>query len=272
MKKLSASALPGFLFKSVLVLAAIAGAGVLGVGIAGAIAYHELVGRFDGARSVHASAPAEPTVTPRTVSVTSLDIWQGQKIAMNVEASLAANRFVAAEDSDKPQFTYADNRSDDMPAPRGQVRSAATATAVPPPLEPTAEDAAPVSRKDVARLMDPGSRYIVDENTGRVIGIDGTAGATEEARQQAPVAPRPERTVRAALPVDSLSSDLPPPKPELYPAVRRAMPVVDEATPEQPQGFNASVEVADDNTPVLRAQAVTMTPPVRRPQRLFSLP
>ena len=44
--------------------------------------------------------------------------------------------------------------------------------------------AIPVARAQPVQPTDPGSRVITDPRTGQVVGIDGTAGAAEEARQQ----------------------------------------------------------------------------------------
>ncbi len=203
-------------------------AGLAGVGIAAFVAFHESGDSRDLSRSAQGAARAEEVVTPRLISVARLDRWQGQSIAMNVDASLAANRFVAAGPSDQPQYSYADYQPADstapaVSAPHNVARTSAVTTMVPPPLAPASEsaEAAPVIDYHVARLTDPGSRFIVDENTGRIVGVDGTAGAMEEARQQQQqlaTAARREREVRAALPVDAdPAAGLPPAKPDLYP-------------------------------------------------------
>ena len=250
-----------FVLKSLAVFALVAAAGLVGVGVAGFVAFHELGLRPEISRSSHDSAqPVE--VTPHLIAIDRLDMWQGQPVAMNVNASLAANRFIAAEPSDQPHYSYADYRPS---AP------AATTVAIPAPLAPTVEEAAPVIDNHSPRLTDPGSRFIVDQTTGRVVGIDGTVGAMAEARQQPP-ARTPE--VRAALPVDaSPAFGLPPGKPDLYPAVRRAVPVAEDVEDAPaPQGFNAASEIADDSRPVLRAQAVAVTPRSQPQRRFFALP
>ena len=265
MKKVSA--LSGLLLKTLAVFALLIAAGVAGVGIAALFAFRDVGGLHTAAsRTVQATAQDDEATTPRVISLSRIERWQGQSIAMNVDASLSANRFVAAEASDRPQFTYADNESAPVPAPI----VAATTVAEPAALE----EAAPVKRSQVPRLTDPGSHFIVDDNTGRIIGIDGTSGALSEARQAATQLPHPAREVRAALPVDAvIPSDLPPPKPNLYPAIRRAMPIDETAdsAPEQPQAFNAANELADDEKPVLRAQPVTISQPAKAQRRPFSI-
>ena len=273
-----------FLVKSFVVLGLIAAAGAVGVGVAAVFAMHEIGGASGSAKFTRAAAQDDSSDVPRVISLVGLDRWQGQKIAMNVSASLAANRFVAAEASDKARFTYADYQSEPENA-LAQTGAPNILSATPAPLDPALTEAAPVKDSSPTHLTDPGSHYIVDAASGRVIGIDGTAGAVEEARQQqkqqeaATVAASHEREVRAALPVEDAGFNLPPPKPELYPAVRRALPAVDDSMSDQAgqanqagQPFNASAEVADDGRPVLRAQPVLAAQPARQPRRLFTFP
>ena len=81
---------------------------------------------------------------------------------------------------------------------------------VPAPLAKTAEESSEEANNRPP-LTDPDSHYIVSAYTGKVIGVDGSAGAAAEVRRAVAVqAPSPEvRTasavqVRAALPVTRL--------------------------------------------------------------------
>lgn len=281
------SALSNVLLKAFAAFGLVVAAAVVGVGIAAFFAIYEAGGRNPGfARSAQTAVQAEGETPLRLISLSRIERWQGRKIVMDVDASLAANRFVAADVSDRPQYAYADYQPEpasvsEAAVPSELASSPAAVGSVPPPLNPLADGPAPSpANAEPARLTDPGSHYIVDARTGKIVGIDGTLGALEEARQvqrqQAVEASHARREVRAALPVEAgeVSSDLPPPKPDLYPAVRRAMPVdvaPDDAAPAQ-QPFNAANELADDNRPVLRAQPVTLSQPAKVPRRLFSLP
>ena len=275
----TASFLSGYLLRTILVLGLLVAAALVGVGVAGFIAYRQVGGNTTLAHpSPRAAAPAEETVVPRTVALSSIETWEGQAIMMDVSASLAANRFIAAAgSSDRPQFSYADYQPD--------ARGTAVNTGdVPPALEPASPERMPAAIPAQPILSDPGSRYIINPNTGLIVGIDGTAGAQAEARQQseeqqrrdAAIAARREREARAALPVDApVASGLPPAKPDMYPAIRRAEPVdapvagADAAPTER--GFSAEAELTDDR-PVFRAQPVTISQPVRTQRRVFALP
>ena len=274
----TASILSGYLLRTILVLGLLVAAALVGVGIAAFAAYHQVGGNTTLAHpSPRTAAPAEEVVVPRTVALSSIETWEGQAIMMDVSASLAANRFIAAAgSSDQPQFSYADYQKD--------ARAGAANTGdVPPSLEPPSPERMPAALPTQPALSDPGSRYIVNPDTGLIIGIDGTAGAQVEARQQdeeqqreAAIAARREREARAALPVDApVVSDLPAGKPGMYPAIRRAEPVdaptasVNSAS--TPHGFSAEAELSDDR-PVFRAQPVTISQPVRAQRRIFALP
>ena len=128
------------------------------------------------------------------------------------------NRRVAAEASDRSDFRYADNTVLPPAAARRVIaawRSNPVVSNVPPPLmktaQETSEEASNVppegapDRSNRVRLTDPNSRYIIGAN-GRVIGVDGSAGAAAEARRQqaVPVAApvqTPPMEVRVAVPV-----------------------------------------------------------------------
>ena len=275
------SFLSGYLLKTVLVVGLVVAAAIVGVGVAGFVAYRQVsVNPTMAHASPRPFAPAEEVVVPRTVALSNIETWEGQAIMMNVSASLAANRFIAAASSDQLRPTYATYQSDDRSA-------TANPSDVPPSLEPSSTAGTPALFPGRPTLSDPGSHYIVDPNTGLVTGVDGTAGAQAEARQQqqedqqralvAATATQREREVRAALPVDgpAPASDLPPPKPDMFPAIRRAAPVDGpvsnaDAAPAA-GGFNAAAELTDDR-PVFRAQPVTISQPVRTQRRIFALP
>ena len=155
---------------------------------------------------------------------------------------------------------------------------------VPAPLAASMSDAVtPVEASDRPPLTDTASQYITDAS-GRVIGIDGSAGAAAEARQQQAMAAQqalalekvvvPE--VRVASPVteaghplyvgtngvpvavNALSTN--------YLPTRKALPVTAEPVSNT---FNVQDELSrDDDRPVLRAIPVTRA---TRPARAASL-
>ena len=117
-------------------------------------------------------------------------------------------------------------------------------------------------------LTDPGSRFITDPNTGRVIGVDGRVGAAMEVRRAQAVRweqqnnriniPAPE--VRVASPVmqdgqpvfDSsrpVHAAIPP---STYLPTRKALPVEAGNRPNQ-IGFDADAAGSDDPAPTRRA-------------------
>ncbi len=172
--------------------------------------------------------------------------------------------------SDQSAYTYADNNGGQPTAPG---KRAHPTSAVPAPL------AAPTQGSDVpsapASLNDPESHYIVDSRTGRVIGIDGSAGARREAEeeniQQRLMPPRavavqtPPPEVRVASPV--LADGQPvyhgaavaptSAAGSQYLPVRRALPVAPSETNVPERVFNAGEYMANDqDRPVLRTQAV----------------
>ncbi len=178
-------------------------------------------------------------------------------------------RRVAALPSDQSQYTYADNNDGQPSAPAKRSRPTST---VPAPLDPPSRT---TDDSDAARLNDPESHYIVDARTGRVIGIDGSAGARREEEQaqlqSLDVPPRafavqtPPPEVRVASPV--IADGRPVYHGEAvstvstagsqYLPVRRALLVTPGATNVVARNFNAAEYMANDqDRPVLRAQAV----------------
>ena len=131
-------------------------------------------------------------------------------------------------------------------------------------------------------LSDPGAHYILDNN-GRVVGVDGSAGAAAEARRSqtsAPTIQNPVPEVRVATPVLQYGRPLfddghpvqaaIPASPQYLPT-RRALPV-DGATSQTGAPFNADAELADDGQPVRPASPVTPTPRNPQSDRTFQLP
>ena len=131
-------------------------------------------------------------------------------------------------------------------------------------------------------LSDPGAHYILDNN-GRVVGVDGTAGAAAEARRSqasAPTIRNPVPEVRVATPVlqygrplfddgRPVQAAIPAPSSQYLPT-RRALPVDANAPGGTP--FDADAELADDGQPVRRAAPVSPTPRAPRNDRTFQLP
>ena len=176
-------------------------------------------------------------------------------------------RHVANVPTDRSTYTYADNFDGQPSAPASRAHPA---DAVPAPLDPASS-----ADDHSTRLSDPESHYIVDARTGRVVGIDGSAGAQREAEQdrsQENLAPpravavqTPPPEVRVASPV--LADGLPvyhgqavaPANPvgSQYLPVRKALPVTSTEAPVNVRTFNAGeYMMKDQDRPVLRAQAV----------------
>ena len=196
-------------------------------------------------------------------------------------------RRVAVTASDASSYRYADNMD-------GQITSTAKrqrpVSNVPAALEvPARAGSEPPASEN---LNDPESRYIVDSRTGKVIGIDGTVGARHEAEEEqrridaAPRAiaiqtPVPEVRVASAVVEDGqpVYHEAQPSYGSVgdpqYVPVRRAVPVTNEGSMENPRGFNVAEYLASDRRrPVLRAQPVNSagTRTVVRATHVFRLP
>ena len=200
-------------------------------------------------------------------------------------------RRVAAGSSDRSDYQYADNTVL-PPAEARRVIAAWTSNPllprVPAPLakadDIVASNAA--GENDRPPLTDAGSHYIVSQQTGQVIGVDGSAGAAVEARRAAtlPVAvavqtPPPEVRVasavqvRPAIPVnpdelDATATQYPGATDgSQYIPVRPAQPVATG------RSFDAASYLANqDNVPVARAQAVNPTSRAMGYRQDFRLP
>ena len=232
------------------------------VGGAAFIIYHEF-------STMPGAAQAASTQGPQTVRLA--------KLSDHAETAPMTRR-VAAESSDRPDYQYADNTVL-PPAEARRVIAAWTSNPllprVPAPLTKSDDIAANDSADEGNRppLTDAGSHYIVSQNTGQVIGVDGSAGAAVEARRaqavQVAVAvqtPPPEVRVasavqvRPALPVNPDEMEATAPQypgatdGSQYVPVRRAQPVATG------RSFDATSYLANqDNVPVARAQPVNPT-------------
>ncbi len=161
-------------------------------------------------------------------------------------ATVPMARPAAVQTEDRSDYRRVDNTVL-RPAEARRViaawRSNPVVSTAPPPLTKTADE---VSQGTGNRppLTDPDSHYIVSASTGRVIGVDGSAGAAAEMRRA------------QAVPV-AVAVQTPPPEVRVASAVqvRAAVPVVsgDEDTLDpQNSGFTNGVQVV----PVRRAQSV----------------
>lgn len=137
-------------------------------------------------------------------------------------------------------------------------------------------------------LSDPGSHYILDKNTGRVVGVDGSAGAASEVRRSQAVPPasiaptirNPVPEVRVASPVLQYGRPLfngDRPMQAAVPAsnylpTRRALPVDPNDSTADGSSFDASSELADDGQPVKRATPVYRSQNASQNDHPFQLP
>ena len=111
-----------------------------------------------------------------------------------------------------------------------------------------ADDAVPAQATDRPPLSDVASHYITDAH-GRVIGIDGSAGALSEAQSQ-------QVTVARALPVTQTAGVAPEVR-VAYPVTARKATPVDDGVVAAPTAFNVQAELSrEDERPVIPAQRV----------------
>ena len=245
----------GKMFFGLVLLTAAVGAGFGGTAL---IVYHQLGG----------SRPADL----RTANLTRVEHKELARPVLPVAEStkdLPQTRRVAATSTDVPTYTYADNSAGQPSLPPKRQKTVAN---IPAALETSAEPQVGPSAPD--NLNDPESHYIVDARTGRVVGIDGTAGAQREAGEQRRLdaAPRavavqtPPLEVRVASAVmeegqpvyhgaQPITTNVPGSQ---YVPVRRAKPVTaDSAALADARDFNVAAYLADDRShPVSRAQPV----------------
>ena len=175
--------------------------------------------------------------------------------------------------SDQPRYTYVSYNGGRQQA-HLRVNTVLSASVPAPLASAPVADVATAQTEDRPPLSDSASRYITDAH-GRVIGIDGSAGAAAEAdaQQQVPVArglpvqavAAPE--VRVAAPVTEYGQPVyaggraGASSGTNYLPIRKALPVdeTDTANATAPEsGFDARAELArEDDRPALRAQPVT---------------
>ena len=221
------------------------------------------------------AAPAHSTVADHGLAAQPAQRTAGEKLQP---------RQVVALPSDQPQYTYADNNGGQPTSP---AKRAHPTIVVPAPLEKSSEfsDAS-------GPLNDPESQYIVDSRTGRVIGIDGSAGARREEEQdrlqqfstpsRAVAVQTPPPEVRVASPVLAdgqpvYHGDTVPvanPAGSQYLPVRKALPVTSAESNSAVRTFNAGEYMMnDEDRPVLRAQAVVPSDTrVVKTARVYRLP
>ena len=256
--KLSIAAASRLLLNAFFMLAIVALASLVGVGGAALWIY---------GRPVDASATAshaKPRLKADVVATEARVFPQLSPVQADndVPSQLTPARYVPSDAeiatlSDTPRYTYVSYNGG-----RQQAHLRVTtvlSTSVPAPLAaPTTEDITPVEANNRPPLNDSGSRYITDAN-GRVIGVDGTAGATAEANAQSvPVA--------RALPVQP--ANFAPEVRVAYPVVtRKALPVdTDAPVVSAPGTFDVQAELArEDSRPVLHAIPVTRSSRSARP-------
>lgn len=244
------------MFFGLVLLVLAVGAGFGGTAL---IVYHQL----------GSSRPPETRTADRVHTERKEPARPTQPVAESSDG-LSQTRRVAATSTDVPTYTYADNSAGQPSLPSKRQKPSAN---IPAALEtPAVPDPDPTA---TAGLNDPESHYIVDARTGRVVGIDGTAGARREAEEEqrrldaAPRAiavqtPPPEVRVASAVmedgqPVyhDSQPLSVNPPGSQYIP-VRKAMPVTaDGDASDRARNFNVAAYLADDrNRSVPRAQPV----------------
>ncbi len=136
-------------------------------------------------------------------------------------------------------------------------------------------------------LNDPDSHYIVDKETGRVIGIDGSAGAAKEVRRAQPVtATFPAATIRNPVPEVRVASpvldygrpvfDDERPVQAAIPAsqflpTRKALPV-EPGDLSEPPAPNSTDGVVDGSLPVRRTRPVSGDLSSRQYEQIFESP
>ena len=255
--KFSIATLSRAVLKTFLVIAMVTLASLIGVG--GAVLW--IYGRPVTAQAVNKSE----TLSARTDLIGNdervFPVLTPVQTESDSPAQLTPARYVPTDSeiatvSDTPRYTYISYNGGRQQA---HLRvNTVLSTSVPAPLVSHAEQALPEQSDDQSSLTDPASHYITNAD-GRVIGIDGTAGAASEANAQSmavdralPVQPKSfEPEVRVAAPV----------------VVRKATPVDDDETAvPQTSGFSVQSELSrEDEGIVTRAQPVTRATRSTRP-------
>lgn len=268
-----------------LVVAMIVAASLIGLGGAAVFIYRQMgngvaVSKPAPAKE-HVAADQDDDARPRLTPVQPDDSTARHSAAPTVAES---TEWHFAEFSDQPRYidvTYDGGKQHARLKVNTVLSSKPDVQAVDAPAalsSSVVSDSSPNDENDNGpTLSDPGSHYIIDKNTGRVVGIDGTAGAAMEVRRAQPVAPPASPTIRNPVPEVRVASPVMQygrplfegdrPVQAAIPAsnyvpTRRALPVNPGDADDNPPAFNAAAELADDGTPVQRATPVT--PPATR--------
>lgn len=255
--QLSIATASRFLLNAFLVLVIVVLAGLVGVGGAALWIYSRPVASL--ATAQHSSprlkgdvAATEARTFPKLSPVQASD---------DAPAQLTPARYVPAESeiatlSDTPRYTYVSYNGGRQQAHLRVMT--VLSNSVPAPLAALPNDASTsVSTTDRPPLSDAASRYITDAR-GRVIGVDGTAGAVAEASaQRVPIA--------RALPVQP--ANFAPEVRVAYPVItRKALPVDANAPVPNSTSFDAQAELSrEDARPVLHALPVARATRTTRP-------
>ncbi len=256
--KLSIAAASRFLLNAFLVLAIVLLASLVGVGGAALWIYGRPVATPTTATH---SAPRLKADVAATEARTFPKLSPVQS-DNDIPAQLTPARYVPSDSeiatlSDTPRYTYVSYNGGRQQAHLRVMT--VLSTSVPAPLAaPVADDVASAEVTARPPLNNSDSRYITDVH-GRVIGVDGTAGAAAEARAQ-------QVTVARALPVQPVS--YPPEVRVASPVItRKALPVdADAPVTDVPSTFDANAELArEDARPVLHALPVARSTRTSRP-------
>ncbi len=239
--KLSIAAASRFLLNAFLVVAIVLLASLVGVGGAALWIYGRpmaapVTSQHSSARLKADVAATEARTFPKLSPVQADD---------DAPAQLTPARYVPADSeiatfSGTPRYTYVSYNGGRQQA-HLSVRTVLS-DSVPAPLTVQVNDD---STADRPPLTDAASHYITDSH-GRVIGVDGTAGASAEASAQ-------EVPVARALPAQptSMAQEVR----VAYPVVtRKALPVDADVPVTSPAAFDVQAELSrEDAQPVLHA-------------------
>ncbi len=163
-------------------------------------------------------------------------------------AQLTPARYVPASSeiatlSDTPRYTYVSYNGGRQQA-HLRVNTVLSTDAPAPLASQITDDATAAQATDRPPLSEPASHYITDSH-GRVVGVDGTAGALAEARAE-------QVTVASVLPVKP--RNLAPEIRVATPVVtRKALPVGDELAPSAPSAFDVRAEISREDEPSVQS-------------------
>ncbi len=255
--KLSIAAASRFLLNAFLVLTIVLLASLVGVGGAALWIYGRPV--------------AAPTTTQHSSPHLKVDVAAGEACVFpklspiqsddDTPAQLTPARYVPSDSeiatlSDTPRYINVSYNGGREQA-HLSVRTVLNALVPEPLVAPLVDGTAAIQTTDHPLLTNPSSRYITDAH-GRIIGIDGTAGAVAEARAE---------LANTARTMSTQPADYAPEIRVAYPVVTRKALSVDGNTPvASPASFDAQAELAsDDARPVLRAIPVVHSTRSARP-------